>query len=236
MLGVVLVLEVVAVVAIDLGVLFSGRELVGRTFSPAEAMSGAPGLGLLFAFLGFFGFEATAVFRNEARDPDRTVPRATYVAVLGVGHVVMAFRHGLPAREADRAGPMLWIVGGLLLQMLLLKPLGFSVATGLLFAFAARGFGRGPLAMTVPIGIALSFAIWIVFAQLLKLSLPAGPLERRARETGHVAAPKYHDIVHPLPRPSGRASPQRCADYFSKRLSGSNIARPETAFQTRLNT
>lgn len=84
-LGVVLVLEVVAVVAIDLGVLFSGRELVGRTFSPAEAMSGAPGLGLLFAFLGFFGFEATAVFRNEARDPDRTVPRATYIAVLGVG-------------------------------------------------------------------------------------------------------------------------------------------------------
>lgn len=84
-LGVVLVLEVLAVVAIDLGVLFSGRELVGRAFSPAEALSGAPGLGLLFAFLGFFGFEATAVFRNEARDPDRTVPRATYIAVLGVG-------------------------------------------------------------------------------------------------------------------------------------------------------
>lgn len=84
-LGVVLVLEVIAVVAIDLGVLFSGRELVGRAFSPAEALSGAPGLGLLFAFLGFFGFEATAVFRNEARDPERTVPRATYIAVAAVG-------------------------------------------------------------------------------------------------------------------------------------------------------
>ncbi|GAA4282622.1 APC family permease [Brevibacterium daeguense] len=84
-LGIILVLEVVAVVAIDVGVLLSGRELTAAPFNPAEALSGAPGLGLLFAFLGFFGFEATAVFRNEARDPERTVPRATYIAVTSVG-------------------------------------------------------------------------------------------------------------------------------------------------------
>ncbi|MFV0432517.1 MAG: APC family permease, partial [Leucobacter sp.] len=77
--------EVVAVLVIDLGVLFSDRELTATPFSQAEALSGAPGLGLLFAFLGFFGFEATAVFRNEARDPERTVPRATYIAVISVG-------------------------------------------------------------------------------------------------------------------------------------------------------
>jgi putative tricarboxylic transport membrane protein len=100
-----------------------------------------------------------------------------FLAVLAVGHGLMAFRHGLPEREADRPGPMLWIVGGLVLQMLLLKPLGFSIATGLLFACAARGFGRGPLWLTVPLGIALSFAIWLIFAGLLKLSLPVGPLE-----------------------------------------------------------
>lgn len=84
-LGVVLVLENLAVLAIDLGVLASGRELTPVPFSPAAALSGAPGLGLLFAFLGFFGFEATAVFRHEARDPLRTIPRATYVAVLLIG-------------------------------------------------------------------------------------------------------------------------------------------------------
>lgn len=84
-LGAVLVLEVVAVLAIDIGVLASGRELTATPFSPVEALSGAPGLGLLFAFLGFFGFEATAVFRNEARDPERTVPRATYIAVGTIG-------------------------------------------------------------------------------------------------------------------------------------------------------
>ncbi|WP_114856246.1 APC family permease [Brachybacterium sp. YJGR34] len=84
-LGVILVLEILAVVAIDLGVLLSGRELAASAFSPAEALSGAPGLGLLFAFLGFFGFEATAVFRHEARDPLRTIPRATYLAVAFIG-------------------------------------------------------------------------------------------------------------------------------------------------------
>ncbi|WP_084500015.1 APC family permease [Brevibacterium album] len=84
-LGIVLVLEVMAVVAIDVGVLLSGRELAAAPFSPAEALAGAPGLGLLFAFLGFFGFEATAVFRGEARDPLHTVPRATYIAVILIG-------------------------------------------------------------------------------------------------------------------------------------------------------
>lgn len=88
-LGVVLVLEVVAVLFIDVGILFSGRELTATPFSPSEALTGAPGLGVLFAFLGFFGFEATAVFRNEARNPERTIPRATYIAVLSIGALYM---------------------------------------------------------------------------------------------------------------------------------------------------
>lgn len=84
-LGTVLVLELVAVITLDAGIVVSDRRLSGVPFDPAEALSGAPGLGLLFAFLGFFGFEATAVFRNEARNPERTIPRATYVAVVLVG-------------------------------------------------------------------------------------------------------------------------------------------------------
>ncbi|GHI54357.1 amino acid transporter [Streptomyces rubradiris] len=43
------------------------------------------GLGVMFAIFGFIGFEATAVFRNEAKDPDVTVLRATYVAILVIG-------------------------------------------------------------------------------------------------------------------------------------------------------
>jgi amino acid transporter len=47
--------------------------------------SGALGTGVMFAVFGFIGFEATAVFRAEARHPDVTIPRATYAAVLLIG-------------------------------------------------------------------------------------------------------------------------------------------------------
>lgn len=46
------------------------------------ATSGSIGVGLLLGVTSFAGFEATAVFREEARDPHVTVPRATYVAVI----------------------------------------------------------------------------------------------------------------------------------------------------------
>jgi putative tricarboxylic transport membrane protein len=100
------------------------------------------------------------------------------LALLGVGTAVSALRGGLPAREPDHIAPILWIVGGLLAQMLLLKTAGFSVATGALFALTARGFGRGPIWLSLPIGIAFALIIWIVFALGLSLSLPAGPIER----------------------------------------------------------
>ena len=73
---------------------------------------------------------------------------------------------------------MAWIIGGLVGQMLLIGWAGFSIGTAVLFAFTAKGFGRGPLWQTIPIGFALAFAIWFVFSHGLQLSLPTGPIER----------------------------------------------------------
>lgn len=97
--------------------------------------------------------------------------------VLGVLTAVAALRRDFPTREPQEISPMLWVVGGLVVQLLAMKSLGFSVATGLLFAATAKGFGRGPLLLTVPVGIVFAFLVWIVFAKGLQLSLPAGPLE-----------------------------------------------------------
>lgn len=102
---------------------------------------------------------------------------AAVLALLSIGTAVKAWRGDFPEREVDEPGPILWIVAGLAGQMLLLKWAGFSIATGVLFAFVARGFGRGPLFVTLPVGILLSLGIYLVFALLLQLSLPAGPLE-----------------------------------------------------------
>lgn len=85
-LGIFLVVEIVVVAILTIVIFIKGGP-DGHSLSalsPSSALHGAPGLGLLFSFLGYFGFEATAVFRNEARDPDRTIPRATYIAVISI--------------------------------------------------------------------------------------------------------------------------------------------------------
>lgn len=86
-LGVLLVAETLVVIILNVSVIASGGAagLSLSPFDPAELGVGEPALGLMFAFFGFFGFEATAVFRGEAKDPDRTIPRATFVAVIGIG-------------------------------------------------------------------------------------------------------------------------------------------------------
>lgn len=152
-----------------------------------RAAGGADVAGLVIAValaalaaLVFFQTRAMPVAGSYARVGPTTFPYviSAGLLLLAVGTALSAVRRGFPPRETDRVGPILWIVGGLVAQMVLLKTAGFSVATGLLFAMTARGFGRGPLWLTIPIGVAVGLIIWLIFAGLLKLSLPAGPLER----------------------------------------------------------
>jgi amino acid transporter len=87
-LAVLLIAEVVIVLALDAVVVFSGGGPEGYStgiFDPTQILSGAPGFGILFAILSFIGFEATAVFRDEARDPEKTIPRATYISLILIG-------------------------------------------------------------------------------------------------------------------------------------------------------
>lgn len=60
------------------------------SFSPSAVFTGAPGIGIMFAIAAMFGFESTAIYTEEAKDPRRTVPRATYFAV-GIITVFFAF-------------------------------------------------------------------------------------------------------------------------------------------------
>ncbi|MFC3890609.1 APC family permease [Lentzea rhizosphaerae] len=82
-LGVLLVLESAILLLMAIGVFTHGGAsgVDGASFTPAAAFT--PGMGgvLAFAFAAFMGFESTALYRREARDPERTIPRATYFAV-----------------------------------------------------------------------------------------------------------------------------------------------------------
>jgi putative tricarboxylic transport membrane protein len=124
-------------------------------------------------------WRSTAGFSSDPIGP-KGFPYLVGVCLLGLAAwtVVAALNGDFPEREHQQLPPMLWIVGGLAAQMLLLNPAGFSIATGLLFAATAYAFGKRKFWVTVPVGILFAFLVWILFAQGLKLALPSGPLER----------------------------------------------------------
>ncbi|WP_112263915.1 APC family permease [Lentzea terrae] len=82
-LGVLLILESGILVLMAVGIFTSGGAsgVDGASFTPAAAFNPGMGAVLAFAFAAFMGFESTALYRREARDPSRTIPRATYFAV-----------------------------------------------------------------------------------------------------------------------------------------------------------
>jgi hypothetical protein len=56
-----------------------------ESFSPTQVTSGSLGIALMFAFFSFVGFESAALYGEETQDPERSIPRATYIAVASIG-------------------------------------------------------------------------------------------------------------------------------------------------------
>lgn len=86
-LGVLLIAEVLAIFFFDVIVMSSGgKEGISlEPFTWQAFSSGNLGVSLIFAMALFSGFEATAIYREETRDPDKTIPRATIMVVLFIG-------------------------------------------------------------------------------------------------------------------------------------------------------
>jgi amino acid transporter len=88
-LGVFMTLEVLSLFVMALAVIFTGGGPdgfdLGASFAPDNVLvgglTGTAGIALAFAFASYIGFEATAIYGEESKDPKRTVPRATYIAV-----------------------------------------------------------------------------------------------------------------------------------------------------------
>jgi putative tricarboxylic transport membrane protein len=105
---------------------------------------------------------------------------AAGLVLLGLCTAFEGFRGPPEPRERQDLMPMTWIIGGLIVQLALLRYAGFAIATGAVFAATARAFGRGPLWFTYAFGLVMSLAIWLFFSRGLQLTLPAGPLEAAA--------------------------------------------------------
>lgn len=101
------------------------------------------------------------------------------LAALGLAHLVVAFKDGIPKPDPADGGAILSIVVGLVgLVACIALGGGFILATALVFACTARGMGRRAFVVDFVIGLVLGLVIFLVFQKFLTLSLPAGPLER----------------------------------------------------------
>lgn len=83
-LGVLMTLEVLILLVLDVAILLradlpEGISLAG--FSPNVLLGPGLGTALVFVVASYVGFEATTIFSEEAKNAERTVPRATYYAV-----------------------------------------------------------------------------------------------------------------------------------------------------------
>ncbi len=95
-LGVLLVAELLTLLITATAVFINhgGDANLASSFGPeaifAGGFTGGAGIAIAFAFASFIGFEATAIYGEESKDPKRVVPRATYWAV-GLITLVFAF-------------------------------------------------------------------------------------------------------------------------------------------------
>jgi len=86
-LGVLMILEVLVLVITALAILVQNAGSIDfvAAFSPdailAGGVTGTAGIAIAFAFASFIGFEATAIYGEESKDPKRSVAKATFWAI-----------------------------------------------------------------------------------------------------------------------------------------------------------
>jgi amino acid transporter len=83
-LSVLMIAEIAVLAILDIGVLeHKGTEALPiASVAPSNLFTGAVGVTMMFAFMSFIGFESAALYGEEASNPKRSVPIATYASVL----------------------------------------------------------------------------------------------------------------------------------------------------------
>ena len=86
-LTVLVLLEYLIVFIVDGAILFAGGDsgLSIPLFDFSQLSNGSFAAAVLFALGCFIGIEASTIYGEEAKDPKRTIPRATYLSVIAIG-------------------------------------------------------------------------------------------------------------------------------------------------------
>lgn len=104
-LGVLMLGEVLILLIFDFAVLWQADTTAVSfdAFMPSEIVSPGLGVALMFAFCCFVGFESTTIYGEEARNPNKTIPMATYlsIAIIGVFYTVTTWCLGIAYANRD---------------------------------------------------------------------------------------------------------------------------------------
>jgi putative tricarboxylic transport membrane protein len=103
------------------------------------------------------------------------------LAFLGLALLVEALRGGWMADDAEEPvdwHALGWILAGLLLNVALIKLLGFIIASTLLFCCVARGFGSTKPARDALVAIVFAAITYFGFARVLGINIGSGLLEQ----------------------------------------------------------
>lgn len=93
-LGVLVAAEFVVVIVFDVVAFTQGADgFSAEPISPSSLFVPGVGAALAFGIAAFMGFEGAAIYGEESKDPRRTIPRATFlaVAVIGVFYAISAW-------------------------------------------------------------------------------------------------------------------------------------------------
>jgi len=107
LLVVLLATEVTVLAAMAVSVALHGGGPDGFSLDPVNPVNAfkgtSAGLGLFFAFWSWVGFESTAMYGEESRNPKKIIPKATMISVLGVGvfYVLVSWMAISGTGEAD---------------------------------------------------------------------------------------------------------------------------------------
>jgi Amino acid transporters len=90
--GIVLgVIEIIVFTVLSFWLIVTSGNNTWAVFNPASSLQSGLGgwqgvlFGMIFVLLAFAGFESAAPLAEEAKNPRRTVPRAIFLAALGIG-------------------------------------------------------------------------------------------------------------------------------------------------------
>jgi amino acid transporter len=191
--------EIIIFAALSLWMLISNAGDINlQPFNPSHASGGFGGVlkGMIFAILAFIGFEAAAPLGEEARHPQRTIPRAvTGSAILiGIFYVFCAFAwvfgagFGHFVTQATGADPwralgkVFWGTGWILVFLAICNSIvansnaAVNAATRVFYALARNRLAPHQLGRTHPEFKTPHVAIIWMSAFALVLSLIAGAI------------------------------------------------------------